>query len=80
MAETSSSARARALPSLKDAAWLKRAETLRVFDALQAPGVETRAVGGAVRDALLGLPVREVDLASTAKPEKVMALARKAGL
>ena len=80
MAETSSSARARALPSLKDAAWLKRAETLRVFDALQARGVETRAVGGAVRDALLGLPVREIDLATTAKPEKVMALARKAGL
>ena len=33
-----------------------------------------------MRDALLGLPVREVDLATTAKPDKVMALARKAGL
>lgn len=80
MAETPSSARTPALPSLKDAEWLRRPATRRVFEALEAPGVETRAVGGAVRDALLGRPVREVDLATTAKPEQVMALARKAGL
>jgi len=67
-------------PSLKDAAWLKRPETERVFAALTASGVETRAVGGAVRDALLGRPVTEIDLATTALPEQVMALARKAGL
>lgn len=71
--------RSAAPPSLKDAAWLKRPEMVRVFAALTAPGVETRAVGGAVRNALLGLPVREVDLATTAIPEKTMALARKAG-
>jgi poly(A) polymerase len=80
MAETSSSARPSALPSLKDVGWLRRRETRRVFEALDAPGVETRAVGGAVRDTLLGLPVREVDFATTAKPDRVMALARKAGL
>jgi tRNA nucleotidyltransferase/poly(A) polymerase len=67
-------------PSLKDAEWLKRPETQRVFAALTASGVETRAVGGAVRDALLGRPVTEIDLATTALPEQVMALARKAGL
>jgi tRNA nucleotidyltransferase/poly(A) polymerase len=67
-------------PSLKDAAWLKRPETERVFAALTASGVATRAVGGAVRDALLGRPVTEIDLATTALPEQVMALARKAGL
>jgi poly(A) polymerase len=80
MAETPSSARMTAPPSLKDAEWLRRPATRRVFDALDAPGVETRAVGGAVRDTLLGRPVRELDLATTAKPETVMALARKAGL
>jgi poly(A) polymerase len=83
MAETSSSAssaRKAALPSLADADWLRRPALLRVFEALDARGVATRAVGGAVRDALLGLPVREVDLATTAKPDRVMALARKAGL
>ena len=67
-------------PSLKDAEWLKRPETGRVFAALAAPGVETRAVGGAVRDTLLGLKVTEIDLATTALPEQVMTLARKAGL
>jgi poly(A) polymerase len=67
-------------PSLKDAAWLQQAETKRVFAALATPGTETRAVGGAVRDTLLGLKVAEVDLATTALPEKVIALARGADL
>jgi poly(A) polymerase len=67
-------------PSLKDAGWLQRRETARVFAALTAPGAETRAVGGAVRDSLLGQPVKEVDLATTALPEEVIALARKASL
>ena len=68
------------LPSLKDAEWLKRPETKRVFAALSGDGVQTRAVGGAVRDTLLGEKVKEIDLATTAKPEQVMALAKKAGL
>ena len=72
--------RAAALPSLKAAEWLKRPETLRVFAALSGPDVETRAVGGAVRNGLLGQAVAEVDLATTALPEQVMALTRKAGL
>jgi poly(A) polymerase len=67
-------------PSLKDAEWLKRPETGRVFGALAGPGVETRAVGGAVRNTLLGLKVAEIDLATTALPEQVMTLARNAGL
>jgi tRNA nucleotidyltransferase/poly(A) polymerase len=72
--------RSKSPPSLKDAVWLTRPETARVFAALAAPGIETRAVGGAVRNALLGLPVKEVDLATTAVPEKTVELARKAGL
>jgi poly(A) polymerase len=72
--------REQAPPSLQDAEWLKRPETVAVFDALSAPGIATRAVGGAVRNALLGLDVTEVDLATTAVPDRVMALARKAGL
>ncbi len=79
MAENDSS-RAEAPPSLKDAAWLKRPETARVFAALSGDGIETRAVGGAVRNTLLGRPVTEVDLATTAVPDTVMARARKAGL
>jgi poly(A) polymerase len=71
---------AAALPSLKDAEWLKQPETRRVFAALSGEGAETRAVGGAVRNTLLGQKVKEIDLATTARPEQVMALAKKAGL
>ena len=67
-------------PSLKDADWLKRPQVRHVFAALNKDGVTTRAVGGAVRNTLLGLPVAEIDLATTALPERVMTLARKAGL
>jgi poly(A) polymerase len=67
-------------PSLKAAEWLARRETKAVFDALVRDGIETRAVGGAVRNTLLGLPVTEIDLATTAVPEQVVALAEKAGL
>ena len=79
MAEKASP-RASAPPSLHGAEWLKRPETARVFEVLSGDGIETRAVGGAVRDALLGGDVTEVDFATTAVPEKVMARVRKAGL
>ncbi|MEO8714083.1 MAG: CCA tRNA nucleotidyltransferase [Acetobacteraceae bacterium] len=41
---------------------------------------EARVVGGAVRDALLGLPVADVDLATPALPAQVMAALARAGL
>jgi len=72
--------RAPAPPSLKDAEWLKRPQVARVFSALSKEGVTTRAVGGAVRNTLIRLPVTEIDLATTALPDRVMALARAAGL
>jgi poly(A) polymerase len=65
---------------LADAAWLKRAGTRAIFAALAAKGFEARAVGGAVRDALLGRPVSDVDIATPARPEEVIAAARAAGL
>jgi len=74
------SKREAAPPSLEGAAWLQRPETARVFAALGGAGGETRAVGGAVRDALLGRTVSDVDFATTIVPDKVMARARKAGL
>jgi poly(A) polymerase len=71
---------ASAPPSLRDAEWLKRPQTARMFSALTKQDVTTRAVGGAVRNTLLGLAVSEVDLATTALPDRVMALAKEAGL
>jgi poly(A) polymerase len=52
----------------------------RLFAALSLTGGETRIVGGAVRDSLLGRRPMEVDLATTSLPEAVMEAARAAGL
>jgi poly(A) polymerase len=52
----------------------------RLFDALSATGCETRVVGGAVRDTLLGLAPHEFDLATAATPEAVTQAAEAAGL
>jgi poly(A) polymerase len=46
---------------------------LDILDVLNGGGEETRIVGGAVRNALLGLPTGDVDLATTALPETVIA-------
>jgi poly(A) polymerase len=67
-------------PSLNAAPWLTRPETVRVFAALSGDTGATRAVGGAVRDALLGLSVSDVDFATMIQPEKVIARARRVGL
>lgn len=60
--------------------WLREPALLRVFDALNRDGVETRVVGGAVRDALRGHIGGDVDLATTAETGVVNELATKAGL
>ncbi|GGF50989.1 poly(A) polymerase [Azorhizobium oxalatiphilum] len=51
-----------------------------MFAALNGAGEEVRVVGGAVRNALLGVPVHDVDLATTATPEEVVRRAGAAGL
>jgi len=61
-------------------ALLQRPRVARLFAALDGNGEELRMVGGAVRDALLGLPVTEIDLAATSTPDETMARARRAGL
>jgi poly(A) polymerase len=54
-------------------------DLLGVLAALDQEGEETRIVGGALRNALLGRPAREIDLATTLLPEAVMARATAAG-
>ena len=71
---------ASALPEAISAPWLTEPARARVFAALAEAGFEARAVGGAVRNALLGVPVVEVDMATTAKPDQVIVAAEKAGL
>ena len=68
------------LPSLSDASWLTRPETQRVLTALTAAGHGARAVGGCVRNALMGLPVTDIDVATTALPAQTQEIARAAGM
>jgi len=61
-------------------AWLSRETTRRVLDLLNRDSHEARAVGGAVRNALMGLPVSDVDVATTATPDEVTRMAEAAGI
>jgi poly(A) polymerase len=60
--------------------WMTAPETRAVVDAVTAGGAPARFVGGCVRDALAGRPVRDIDLATPEPPERVMELLRAAGL
>ncbi len=53
---------------------------LQLIEILAKAGHETRFVGGAVRDALLGIPVSDVDLATTATPDVVTQGLTQAGV
>ena len=64
---------------LPDKSWLETPGLRAVFNALANEG-ETRAVGGCVRNALLGEPIGDVDLATTLRPKDVIACAEAAGL
>lgn len=67
-------------PQLPDAAWRHDPALIRVFDALDGPSGTTRAVGGAVRDTLLGLAVADVDLATRWRPDQIVARLEAAGI
>ena len=58
--------------SLGDAVWLVRGEAAPLLKLLDSNGEEARIVGGAVRNALLRLPVHEIDIATTALPDEVV--------
>ena len=60
--------------------WMANDETRGVMRALKADGGDARFVGGAVRNALLGEKVSDVDIATPLNPDAVMARLRKAGL
>jgi len=59
---------------------LRDPKLARLLEALSGAGCESRVVGGAVRDALLGLDPHEIDIATTALPQAVAKAARDAGL
>ena len=65
---------------LPDAEWLGAPALARALSVLNGGGEEARVVGGAARNALMGLPLSDVDIATTAPPDEVMRRATADGL
>ena len=63
-----------------DATWLQDEAALEICAALEADGARLFFVGGCVRNELQGLPVRDLDLATDADPERVQRLLDAAGI
>jgi poly(A) polymerase len=65
---------------LSDAPWLASGPTARVLELLNGNGEEARVVGGAVRNALLKIPIGDIDIATSAPPDEVVRRAKAAGI
>ncbi|CCW18722.1 tRNA nucleotidyltransferase [Sphingobium indicum BiD32] len=65
---------------LPDAEWRHRPGLDALLRALDAAGGKARFVGGAVRDGLLGLPVNDLDIATTLDPHDVVDRLKAAGI
>lgn len=59
--------------------WLRHSGTQALCAALEADGYRALLVGGCVRNALMGKPISDIDLASDARPETVSDIAKRAG-
>lgn len=59
--------------------WITRPASQAVCTMLTAAGHQALFVGGCVRNALLNEPVGDIDIATDARPDKVMELAEKTG-
>ncbi len=60
--------------------WFSKPGLQRIFSLLNADGGEVCVVGGAVRNALMGLPVGDIDMATTLPPQDVVERAKEAGI
>ncbi|KQM33640.1 poly(A) polymerase [Rhizobium sp. Leaf68] len=60
--------------------WFSKPGLQRIFSLLNADGGEARVVGGAVRNALMGMPVGDIDMATTLPPQDVVERAKDAGI
>ncbi|MDA3859565.1 MAG: CCA tRNA nucleotidyltransferase [Roseovarius sp.] len=60
--------------------WIRLGATQAVCKMLTVAGYQALFVGGCVRNALLGAPVGDIDIATDALPDQVMKLATVAGL
>ena len=69
------------MTSLKTTEWIGAPETRAVIAALEAAEAgSARFVGGCVRNALMGKPVDDIDIATRLEPEAVVAALEAAGI
>ena len=68
------------MTSVAHEAWFQDPRLSRVFSLLNADGGEGRVVGGAVRNSLMGIPVSDIDMATTLTPDAVIERAKAAGI
>ncbi len=66
-------------PPRIDAGWLKEGALARLLALIDREGEEARVIGGAVRNALLGEPLGDIDIATTAVPQVVIRRVEAAG-
>lgn len=60
--------------------WVRARHVQRVLMMLETGGHQAYLVGGCVRNDLIGAPVSDMDIATDARPERVITLAQSAGL
>lgn len=60
--------------------WISADHTQAVCRSLTAAGYQALFVGGCVRNTIIGAPVTDIDIATDARPETVIELAKDAGL
>ncbi len=62
------------------APWMRDKDLTQVMQALTGDGGDARYVGGAVRNSLLGKPVKDIDIATPLLPEEVVRRLEAAGI
>jgi poly(A) polymerase len=66
--------------SIKGQPWISTASTRAVMQVLCADGGAARFVGGCVRNALMGVPVEDIDIATPLTPNEVVRRIKAAGM
>ena len=56
--------------------WVKDSDTKKITKIFIDKGYEIYFVGGCVRDSLLGYPVTDIDMSTTALPDSIMQIAK----
>ncbi|MCJ8519376.1 poly(A) polymerase [Pseudorhizobium tarimense] len=68
------------MTSVAQEAWFTEPALTRILSVLNRDGGQARVVGGAIRNTLMGLPVGDIDIATTLLPQDVIERAKEAGV